>query len=950
MDFSSNERALLSLQGRTPKLPPIVQSHAAKLLAIVGRDIMKLEKDLSVSTMIADPLFVESTSALLNIGTHGIDVDPQDNHRSSSSSSSPRWEALAVAFHLTAAYLQELTALHSPPSGHTEVYMDGPRVPTIIKEMDEEEMITAAGTENIKEEVVTFPSSSASAAAAISDDQLISFCTLVIQLCHTHLEHKEPRVRSLVAKVVGQHAKLSKTLKTKVGVETNSSDVEVGNILVKQSITLYKSILNSLYDHLNSGREDDGKDSDNDNDKSNIIPSSSEMKTNEDQKEDTDTNTDTVEGGENKFKYSKSSDGALDDTTGWRALETNLFGIGSFIQANGGHYFEYSNSSEAEEGELDVPVDEQLLKSVEYCCITHINRHVRAAGINVLEQMIHSCYDSPHVQDQSGKSSSSNAMGLLYHPQSHLRKTIVTVLRTTLSDNWSQVRMAASVLCRVFYVTMLDYAEQYPESLETCTSLGADLADRDVWLTSTYPILLPQMCLNRFYLAQGVKLYSHDTWRILFDRNRDPTLPSKPSGDGLESVAMHAGAVCRYYVKMCDADNHVVREAACQAVAELANKIGRNEDYAEYLTPYVVTLLQALLMCFHDESWPVRDEACLACGIFCLAYPEECEPELPTLFCRWSEQITDQIWSVREDAAFALGDAIEAYGQTLLEKAMQILKKDLSSAKSEPAMSREEYKRRQNDIDSHTNSQLYSCGSLAPKLRKGGAGRIGCSSCDVTRPKAPWEATDGCIYLIRELIERFSNPNTSGIVLSDDVILPLITELAETCRVRHFPQSDDLRTTLWKNLPVMARALGKQRFKRIYLQTFMDMMVDNLDEKNHASQLSVHAAGQCAEELSNLVGPGIFRGRLEEDWQREILDNAMKERRQQMSMRQMTPSEGFSPFGPAEASLAAVNGRPKSRTYKSKSSPSNSHPSVDCTSTDGSLQLQVPGSGMIDSL
>jgi hypothetical protein len=32
-------------------------------------------------------------------------------------------------------------------------------------------------------------------------------------------------------------------------------------------------------------------------------------------------------------------------------------------------------------------------------------------------------------------------------------------------------------------------------------------------------------------------------------------------------------------------------------------------------------LLQALLMCFHDESWPVRDEACLACGIFCKAYP-----------------------------------------------------------------------------------------------------------------------------------------------------------------------------------------------------------------------------------------------------------------------------------------------------------------------------------------
>ena len=48
-------------------------------------------------------------------------------------------------------------------------------------------------------------------------------------------------------------------------------------------------------------------------------------------------------------------------------------------------------------------------------------------------------------------------------------------------------------------------------------------------------------------------------------------------------------------------------------------------------------------MCFHDESWPVRDEACLACGTFCLAYADECLSELPTLFERWTEQLSDQV-------------------------------------------------------------------------------------------------------------------------------------------------------------------------------------------------------------------------------------------------------------------------------------------------------------------
>ena len=305
-------------------------------------------------------------------------------------------------------------------------------------------------------------------------------------------------------------------------------------------------------------------------------------------------------------------------------------------------------------------------------------------------------------------------------------------------------------------------------------------------------------------------------------------------------------------------------------------------------------------MCFHDESWPVRDEACLACGTFCLAYPEECKPELPVLFSRWAEQLTDQIWSVREDAAVALGDAIEAYGAPMFDQVMEVLKKNLPSARDEPALSREEYKLRQNDIERHTNSQLYSCGSLAPKLRKGGAGRIGCSDCLITRPKAPWEATDGCIYLIRELCIRFctNGPGTiqEGLALTDNILIPIMTDLADICRVKHFPQSDDLRTTLWKQLPFMAKALGKQRFKRHYLQLYMDLLIKNMENRSSvASKLSVHAAGQCAEELSKFVGLGIFRGRLEEDWQRDVFDRVMQERK--TTSTNLGP-QAFSPFGP----------------------------------------------------
>lgn len=51
----------------------------------------------------------------------------------------------------------------------------------------------------------------------------------------------------------------------------------------------------------------------------------------------------------------------------------------------------------------------------------------------------------------------------------------------------------------------------------------------------------------------------------------------------------------------------------------------------------------------------------------------------------------------------------------------------------------------------HTNNQLYSCGSLAPKLHKSANRVAGCSDCMVTRPTRLWEVTDGCVFLLSHL-------------------------------------------------------------------------------------------------------------------------------------------------------------------------------------------------------
>jgi len=881
MDFSSSERALLSLQRREPTLSPEIQSLSHQLLPLQSNPLQDIRT------------YLQCTRELLQLGTTGSDTDTTTIKITTGSSSTvvpnalvtgsvARWEPLAVGLHMSIsffeAYRQRID--HSSSGG---VFMDGPRVPAMRPTTS-----SISSNDDIPNPNTT--TTTTTTTTPISSNELIEFCSLITTLCQTHLEHNEPRVRTLVAKAAGEHTKLATTLLSATSEEEKDAEQsEMGGAILAQSLKLYRLTCASLYEHLEIGRE------------AAIALANAQEANNNNTTNETDNSnipSPTTKINDPTQKVSNASGGALDDTTGWRALETNLYGVGSFICASNHWYFRLAamttpDNDDAQDPsvsgwdvspllEKEVTLDEELMEAVNYCCVTHINRHVRAAGINVLEQMVHASTTAPSSTTTTPPNNQNSL--LLTNPQSKLQTTIVQVLQETLADNWSQVRMAASVLCRVFFQALLQTNPSTPIP------------------QTIYLKLIPRMCLNRFYLAQGVKLYSHETWRLLFDRE------GEDGGGGMEAVAKCAGAVCRYYVKMCDADNHVVREAGCQAVAELANKLGRSEEYKVFLAPFVPILLQALLMCFHDESWPVRDEACLACGIFCIAYPAECEPELPILFQRWTEQLTDQIWSVREDAAVALGDAIEAYGTSMMDKVLDVLRRDLSSARKEPAMTMEEYKRRQNDIDSHTDSQLYSCGSLAPKLRKGGAGRIGCGDCQVTRPKAPWEATDGCIYLIRELCVRLCTAgggNGNGaMVLTDDILLPIMQELVDVCRVQHFPQSDDLRTTLWKQLPVIANALGKQRFKRIYLQLFLELLMKNLDDsrpRGSTSKLSVHAAGQCAGELGNLVGNSIFRGRLEEDWQGQVFDRVMEERRQRMQARPAGPvmEDGFSPFGPS---------------------------------------------------
>eukprot|EP01083_Nonionella_stella_P246082 854784_1 len=328
------------------------------------------------------------------------------------------------------------------------------------------------------------------------------------------------------------------------------------------------------------------------------------------------------------------------------------------------------------------------------------------------------------------------------------------------------------------------------------------------------------MCINRYYVAAGVRVFSLESWKLLVGNN------------GRKFVAEYIFYIQKFFSYQAKADNHAVREAACHCIAELATKI----DHLACIK-YIPNLLDALIACFKDMSWPVRDAACVALGDFVSQFPNESANDLNDLYKLWFEHLSDNIPSVREDSAIALGKILKCdilakkYGAE--KKVIQHIKKYINEIdkqksddkyithKEDMNIKFDNYenvtlfgvaakKIRDNDPNLHTGQQQYSCGSLAPKLKK--ATRSGCMDHGFTRDRSPWEFTDGCIHLLRELIIAF--PHTSYY----DQFIPTI--LPNIASKKNFAHYHELQQTIWKSIPPIAQAVGKRKSK-MYLELIL---------------------------------------------------------------------------------------------------------------------------------
>ncbi|KAF6254565.1 ARM repeat-containing protein [Scenedesmus sp. NREL 46B-D3] len=393
-----------------------------------------------------------------------------------------------------------------------------------------------------------------------------------------------------------------------------------------------------------------------------------------------------------------------------------------------------------------------------------------------------------------------------------------------LSDNWSQVRYAACVATRTF-MKCVAQEEQH----------------------RFLPMLTGPMCLNRYYIAEGVRLYSQETWRRVM-------------GDGgRATVAKYVDQVVFYYVNQSKASNHAVREAACAVIAELMEKVDRAA-----VSPHVPDLLRAVLLCFKDSSWPVRDAACTACGRCVVSYPQETREVLDSLYALWFDHLWDNIPTVRENSAAALANAVRAYGEEATTKVVAVLRELLPQAYQQPSESQKysdlentttfgvaARRNRDNDPAVHTDQDMFSCGSLSARFSTERLVRSdGCNDYGFARAKEPWEGSDGAIHMVKELA-----------AVAPAAAAQFIPQVADLARLATFQHAYNMHESIWRGLPALAASLGVKAFKSQYLELFLPPLFADL---RCGHQLAEAEAGKCISALRDLIGPRIFAGRLDE--------------------------------------------------------------------------------------
>lgn len=153
---------------------------------------------------------------------------------------------------------------------------------------------------------------------------------------------------------------------------------------------------------------------------------------------------------------------------------------------------------------------------------------------------------------------------------------------------------------------------------------------------------------------------------------------------------------------------------------------------------------------------------------------------------------------------------------------------------------------------------MFSCGSLAPKLKRGG----GCMDHGFTKPKEPWEMTDGAVFLLRECAKVEA---LQGLVINN------LENLSNLGYIDTFKHAHTMKEHLFKSLTSILETLGKKKV-RAYLELFLDPAFRVANDKNPTHNNMVYAGQDFILKCDKLYGENIFKAIVESHEERYVSD------------------------------------------------------------------------------
>lgn len=414
----------------------------------------------------------------------------------------------------------------------------------------------------------------------------------------------------------------------------------------------------------------------------------------------------------------------------------------------------------------------------------HVNRHIRETVYELI-RILSISLDGKNGDKKEVhiKSSAENEVRIITKNDvreksreaeeclSYLFLCTVDALKIGMEDNWCQIRRSAVLAAKSFlqcnsFTELSDlkhelgvtaHVKSDSNAYNGCSD-NAHFNKDEVW-----DKLLPGLCMNRFYVADGVSTIAREVWHDIINKH----------GKGREAVTAHLTAIVDHYIFMSKASNHMVCEASLLALSEVILRIDRRSLFQN-----IPRIAENILLSLHSESWPVKDSATIASGSLLKEYSEECRTYVPEFIESWCASLQNPIWSVRENSSNAFGDvlnsvntdiknviydaAIEHLNTNILaavrdslvdDKPAQFIPPDMLKfmAENEKAILKKSKINSMNNNVNHSNgshSHMYDVESTGQSVKISWGC---CLDCMELRTGSPAEISDGCIYLLRNL-------------------------------------------------------------------------------------------------------------------------------------------------------------------------------------------------------